>query len=111
MINENNRKVSNFPKKRRIVNKKECLFDNGNNLKVVFMIVDKAINSYNQKLSDVPPHLRVRTFEAVTLLQEIVIALADEYPDNCKFAKYKRFVLRLNGYQFLIKKLNGNKEK
>ena len=101
-------KDSNFPYKRRIINKKECLFDNEESLKDIFRIVNQAIKNFNHRLSEVPLQLRVRTFEAVTLLQEIVIALSDEFSENCKFAKYKRFVLRLNGYQFLIKKLDKN---
>ena len=104
MISDN--KVNKIPQKRRIINKNECLFDNEYNLRKVFHVVKLAIDNYNEKMSSVPPQLRVRTYEAIVLLQEIVLSLNVEFPENCRFARYRRFVLRLNGYQFLIKKLN-----
>ena len=51
---------------------------------------------------------RGRGFEANYLNSKIIQCIQKEFPDNWFFGKYKRFILRKDGYLILFKKLNAS---
>lgn len=93
--------------KRRQVSKDECLFDLKKELPRVFKAFNRGVKKYNKVSSMFNPESKVR-FDASVLNTSIVESLQDEFSNNWKWGKYKRFILRLNDYIFLVKKLNQN---
>ena len=93
--------------KRRQVSKDECLFDLKKELLRVFKAFNRGVKKFNKVSSMFNPESKVR-FDASVLNTSIVESLQDEFSNNWKWGKYKRFILRLNDYIFLVKKLNQN---
>ncbi|WP_298782639.1 hypothetical protein [uncultured Polaribacter sp.] len=95
--------------KRRQVSKDECLHDLKKDLPKFFLAFNKGVKKYNLVSSMFNPESKVR-FDASVLNTSIVESLQVEFSDYWKWGKYKRFVLKLGDYIFLVKKLN-NKNK
>jgi hypothetical protein len=93
--------------KRRQVSKDECLLDLKKDLPKVFKAFNRAVKKFNKVSSIFNPESKVR-FDASVLNTSIVESLQVEFSNNWKWGKYKRFILRLNDYIFLVKKLNNN---
>lgn len=104
------KKNSNFSNsrigKRREVTKSECLKDLKKDLLKMFLAFNKAIKLFNKSMEDIPVHSRIR-LDAPLLNTRIVQCIQEQFPDNWKFGKYKRFVLNVKDYLILFKKLNG----
>ncbi len=94
-------------RKRRIISAKECKCDLEKHLGILFQSVDLGIDSYNQIIPLFPVESRVRTLEASLLNSKIIEAIQQNFPEYWKFGRYKRFILRVNGYNILPKKLNN----
>jgi hypothetical protein len=94
-------------KKRKIVSAKECKHDLELHLELLFYAVDQGIDNYNQILSLFPVESRARALEANILNSKIIEAIQGNFSENWKFGKYRRFILRVNGYNILFKKLNN----
>lgn len=94
-------------KKRRIISAKECKHDLEQHLVLLFKSVSQGIDNYNQILSLFPVESRVRALEANILNSKIVEAIQLNFPENWKFGKYKRFILRVNCYNIFFKKLTN----
>jgi len=95
-------------KKRKIVSAKECKHDLKPHLELLFYAVDQGIDKYNQILSLFPVESRARALEANILNSKIIEAIQGSFSENWKFGKYRRFILRVNGYNILFKKLKNN---
>lgn len=93
--------------KRRQVSKGECLHDLKKDLPKFFLAFNKGVKKYNLVSSMFNPESKVR-FDASVLNTSIVESLQAEFSDYWKWGKYKRFVLKLGDYIFLVKKLNNN---
>ena len=93
--------------KRRQVSKDECLLDLKEDLPKIFKAFNRGIKKFNKVSSMFNPESKVR-FDASVLNTAIVESLQVEFSNNWKWGKYKRFILRLNDYIFLVKKLNNN---
>lgn len=93
--------------KRRQVSKDECLFDLKKELPKIFKAFNRGVKKFNKVSSMFNPESKVR-FDASVLNTSIVESLQDEFSNNWKWGKYKRFILRLNDYIFIVKKLNQN---
>lgn len=93
--------------KRRQVSKDECLLDLKKDLPKIFKAFNRGVKKFNKVSSMFNPDSKVR-FDASVLNTSIVESLQSEFSDNWKWGKYKRFILRLNDYIFLVKKLNNN---
>ncbi|WP_145993239.1 hypothetical protein [Tenacibaculum piscium] len=93
--------------KRRQVSKDECLIDLKKELPKVFKAFNRGVKKFNKVSSMFSPDSKVR-FDASVLNTSIVESLQVEFSNNWKWGKYKRFILRLNDYIFLVKKLNNN---
>ncbi|MCD8404330.1 hypothetical protein LNI96_02970 [Tenacibaculum dicentrarchi] len=93
--------------KRRQVSKGECLIDLKKELPKIFKSFNRGVKKFNKVSSMFSPDSKVR-FDASVLNTSIVESLQVEFSNNWKWGKYKRFILRLNDYIFLVKKLNNN---
>lgn len=97
--------MENIPK-RRLINRKECLLDLQPYLLRLFSAVEKAIERYNILINQTKPEARLRGYEALTLNCKIAEAIQEEFPNDWKFSRYKRFALGLDNYIIFFKKLN-----
>lgn len=93
--------------KRRQVSKNESLLDLKKDLPKIFKAFNRGVNKFNKVSSMFSPESKVR-FDASVLNTSIVESLQDEFSNNWNWGKYKRFILRLNDYIFLVKKLNNH---
>lgn len=93
--------------KRRQVSQGECLHDLEKDLPRIFKAFNRSVKKFNKVSSMFNPESKVR-FDASVLNTSIVESLQEEFSNNWKWGKYKRFILRLNDYIFLVKKLNNN---
>ena len=93
--------------KRRIITAKECKQDLKNHLEMIFRSVENGINGYNEVSSLFPVTARARALEANVLNSKIIESIQNSFPEYWRFGKYRRFVLRINGYNILFKKLNN----
>lgn len=91
--------------KRRQVSREECLLDLKKDLPKFFYAFNKAVKKYNKVSSMFNPNSKVR-FDASVLNTCIVESLQEAFSDNWKWGKYKRFILKLGDYIFLVKKFN-----
>ncbi|MDP2542064.1 hypothetical protein CSC81_08020 [Tenacibaculum discolor] len=93
--------------KRRQVSKEECLFDLKKDLPKFFLAYNRGVKKYNKITSMFRPESKVR-FDATVLNTSIIESLQEVFPDRWKWGKYKRFVLKLGDYIFLVKKFKNN---
>ena len=93
--------------KRKIVSNEECLTDLKNELPILFQSFEKAVSLYEQQIVFTPVQARARGFEASTLNSKMIESVQQCFPENWKFGKYKRFILRINGYNIFFKKLTS----
>ena len=93
--------------KRRILNNpKELIHDLKDELQMLLFAFYKAVNLYKDEVVLTPPHVRCRGHEAILLNSKMIQCVSEVFPDNSKFGKYKRFMLRIKGYICLFKKLD-----
>lgn len=93
--------------KRRLVSFKEVQVDLGDVLPSCFNAFHKAAIDFEREIEQTPKEARARGFEASLLNSKVLHRIQEEFPDKWKFGKYGRFILRVNGYNMLIKKLNN----
>lgn len=101
-------KGSKNKNKRRIITSKECEIDLKNYLESIFGAVVRGIDKYNEIRLLFSPQSKTRGFDAGALNTAIVESLQKTFPDNWYWGMYKRFILRLSNYLFLVKKLDRN---
>ena len=73
----------------------------------MFQAFNEAFTSYEKEVIMTRPEARARGFEASLLNSKMIESIQNYFPNYWKFAKYKRFVLNVNGFVVLFKKLNG----
>ena len=93
--------------KRRVVSEEECKHDLQNELLKMFVAFHHAVSLYQKEILLTPPISRARAFEASLLNSKMIQSIQESFPKNWKFGKYKRFLLRVQGYNVFFKKLNG----
>ncbi len=93
--------------KRRLISSEECLFELEEALPKFFTAFNRAVEKYNKVSAMFSIESKSR-FDAAVLNTALVESLQLEFRDNWRWGKYKRFILRLNGYIFLVKKLKKN---
>lgn len=99
----------NFLKsKRRLASFEGTKLDLKNELPLLFDAFHKAVIDYEREVVLTPKQARARGLEASLLNSKVLFRVQQNFPDNWKFGKYKRFVLRINGYNILIKKLTSS---
>ncbi|WP_375579069.1 hypothetical protein ABWH96_18955 [Marivirga tractuosa] len=96
-----------LPKRRRLATQDGCLLDLQEELPIMFKAFSEAFEAFEKEISQTPPMARARGFEASLLNSKMIQSIQDNFPNNWKFGKYKRFTLQKNGYTILFKKLNN----
>jgi hypothetical protein len=94
--------------KRRTASMEECHADLANEMPMMFAAFRNAFTLYEQEIVQTPVHSRARAFEASLLNSKMIQSIQEYFPAKWRFGRYKRFILRVNGYTVLFKKLNRN---
>lgn len=103
-----NKKKGDRQNKRRLATSEGVIHDLKDEGPRIFKAFHKAKALFRQEVVNTPPIARSRTFEASLLLSKIMQCIQEEFPTNHSTGKYKRFILRINGYMILFKKLDRN---
>ena len=98
---------SEKPRKRRVISYQECMHDLKEVLPLLFQAFNEAFTLYEKEIIQTGPEARPRGFEATLLNAKIIQCIQKHFPVNWRFGKYKRFILGVDGYIVLFKKLNG----
>lgn len=93
--------------KRRLATETECQLDLQKELPLMFNAFSDAFAKYEKEIIQTPVQARARAFEASLLNSKMIDSIQNTFPNNWKYGKYKRFILRVQGYSILFKKLNG----
>lgn len=99
--------VAETAKRKRIINAKECEYELRESLEKLFDAFWNAVCNYEKEVIQTPFTARCRGFEASLLNSKIIQSVQSVFKDDWTFGKYKRFMLRVNGYIMLFKKLNS----
>jgi len=93
--------------KRRLASESECKVELKKELQLLFNVFYTALEKTNTVLSAFQPTHRSRTFEASVMQSSFAEALSNSFGEKAFYGRYKRLILRINGYLILFKKLNG----
>jgi len=93
--------------KRRLASESECKVELKKELQLLFNVFYTALEKTNTVLSVFQPSHRSRTFEASVMQSSFAESLSNSFGDKAFYGRYKRLILRTNGYLILFKKLNG----
>lgn len=93
--------------KRRLASFEVTQVDLKKELPLLFKAFHKAVIDFEREISLTPKEARATGLEASLLNSKVRYHIQQSFPENWKLCKYKRFVLRINGYNILIKKLNN----
>lgn len=93
--------------KRRLATESECQIDLINEIPLMFSAFKEAFSNYEKEIIQTPVEARARAFEASLLNSKMIHSIQNNFPNKWKYGKYKRFILRVEGYSILFKKLNG----
>lgn len=99
--------VAKIAKRKRIINAKECEYELRETLGKLFNAFWNAVRNYEREVLQTPFTARCRGFEASLLNSKLLQSIQSIFQDDWTFGKYKRFMLRINGYIILFKKLNN----
>ncbi|WP_366184051.1 hypothetical protein [Flavobacterium ovatum] len=105
--------ISNFTNqnqvfiKRRTAKDSECQIDLHKELPLIFKAFKIASSAFEKEVSQTPIEARGRGFEASLLNSKMIHSIQTTFPNNWKYGKYKRFILRVNKYSILFKKLDN----
>ncbi len=92
--------------KRRLALADVCKVELKKDAQLLFNVYYDALGKANEVLLSFAPIHRSRTLEASIMQSSFAEALFEKFGDKAFFGKYKRLVLRTNGYLILFKKLN-----
>ena len=92
--------------KRRLATKTNVMLDLKDELPLLFDAFKEAHELYEHEIRRTPPEARARGFEALSLNSKMIQCVQKRFPNNWKFGKYGRFILRVNSYVILFKKLD-----
>lgn len=93
--------------KRRIINSSsECKHDMSKILPLLFQSHSEAVELYNTEIVQTPVEARNRCLEANLLNSKIMQCVQKHFPNDWILGKYKRFIVRKDGYLILFKKLD-----
>lgn len=106
-MNANLINVADSAKRLRIINAKECENDLREYLHRLFKAFYDAVRNYENEIILTPFSARCRGFEASYFNSKMLQSVQSYFKDGWMFGRYKRFMLRINGYIILFKKLNS----
>lgn len=92
--------------KRRLANMEACQFDLKEQLDELFAVFDLAVQKSAEILSEIPVEARAKGCEVGILNSCFAEFALKAFGNNVSYAKNRRFVIHLNGYLILFKKLD-----
>ncbi len=93
--------------KRLLANYEACKFELSRELSLLFQTFESAILSTQDELLNFKLQFRSRALEASIMQSYFAEFLQENFGSQAFYGKYKRLVLRANGYLILFKKLDG----
>jgi hypothetical protein len=93
--------------KRMLANYDACKVELKKELQLLFTTYNESLDSASTMLSMFPPQSRSRILEASIIQSCFAESLMKNFGERAFFGKYKRLILRLNGYVILFKKLDS----
>ena len=92
--------------KRVLAVNETCKVELKNGIQLLYKAYEEALTKSSTVLSMLPVHSRSRTLEASIIQSCFAESLIENFPEKAFFGKYRRLILRVNGYLILFKKLN-----
>ena len=92
--------------KRLLANSDACKIELKKELRVLFKTFSEAIEKANTLLSEFQPSFRARSLDATVVQSSFAEKLFNNFGESVFWGKYKRLILRVNGYLILFKKLD-----
>jgi hypothetical protein len=106
LLSEDNNSSRRMQGKRLLADYGNCKLELSKELGLLFKTFESALNSTNEDLLSYKVQFRSRTLEASIMQSYFAEYLQDNFANKAFYGKYKRLVLRTNGYLILFKKLN-----
>lgn len=103
---EDNKSSRRMQGKRLLADYETCKLELADELPKLFRTFSEALTCTNEELFKYNPIFRCKTLEASIMQTFFAEKLQEHFPGKTFFGKYKRLVLRVNGYLILFKKLN-----
>lgn len=92
--------------KRTLANLKACKTELNNEIQLLFEVFNETIIKSNAVLSGIGVNNRSRSLEASIVQSFFSECLMNTFSEKAFWGKYRRLVLRINGYLFLFKNLD-----
>lgn len=106
LLDEDNNSSRRMQGKRLLADYGNCKLELSKELGLLFKTFESALNSTNEDLLSYKVQFRSRTLEASIMQSYFAEYLQNNFANKAFYGKYKRLVLRTNGYLILFKKLN-----
>lgn len=106
LLGEDNNSSRRMQGKRLLADYSNCKLELSKELGLLFKTFETALNTTNEDLLNYKVQFRSRTLEASIMQSYFAEYLQDNFANKAFYGKYKRLVLRTNGYLILFKKLN-----
>lgn len=103
---EDNKSSRRMQGKRVLAVNETCKVELKNEIQLLYKAYEEALTKSSTVLSMLPVHSRSRTLEASIIQSCFAESLIENFPEKAFFGKYRRLILRVNGYLILFKKLN-----
>lgn len=103
---EDNKSSRRMQGKRVLAVNETCKVELKNEIQLLYKAYEEALTKSSSVLSMLPVHSRSRTLEASVIQSCFAESLIENFPEKAFFGKYRRLILRVNGYLILFKKLN-----
>ncbi len=104
--NESNKSFRRMQGKRVLANSEACKIELKKELRALFKTFYEAIEKANTTLSAYQPIFRARALDAMVVQSSFAEKLFTNFGESAFWGKYKRLILRVNGYLILFKKLD-----
>lgn len=106
ILSKANNTLRHLQGKRRLANLDACQFDLSEQLDELFAVFDLAVQKSGEILSEIPVEARAKGCEVGILNSCFAEFALRAFGNNVSYAKNRRFVIHLNGYLILFKKLD-----
>lgn len=107
LLGEDSNSSRRMQGKRLLADYDNCKLELSKELVLLFKTFESALNSTNEDLLNFKVQFRSRTLEASIMQSYFAEYLQANFANKAFYGKYKRLILRTNGYLILFKKLNG----
>lgn len=107
LLREDNKSSRRMQGKRLLADYGNCKLELSKELALLFKTFESSLASTNKDLLNYKVQFRSRILEASIMQSYFAEYLQNNFANKAFYGKYKRLVLRTNGYLILFKKLNA----